>query len=97
MTYIVKNMEGTYLTRKLATQARKAKQGPANELAKHFVHGTDVESGMVSHICSKANFANARIITNLRVGVCDYSHKQLLLGPFLALRSLRNKESSRSC
>ena len=38
------------------------------------------------------DLANARITTNLRVVICDYSHKQLVLGPFSALRSLRNKE-----
>ena len=43
------------------SQARKAKQGPAKELAKRFVCGADVESRMVSHKCLKTNLANARI------------------------------------
>ena len=38
---------GRYLfdkkTSDFVSQARKAKQGPANELAKHFVHGTNVK------------------------------------------------------
>ena len=64
------------------SQAKKVNQGPANELAKRFVCGADVESHMVSNKCLKANLANARITANLRVGVCDYSHKQPILGPF---------------
>ena len=70
-------------TSDFVSQAKKAKQGPANELAKHFVCGADVESHMVSNKCLKANLANARVTTNLRVGVCDYSHKQLVFGAFL--------------
>ena len=61
---------GRYLfdkkTSDFVSQARKAKQGPANELAKRFVCGA--ESGMVSHVCSKANLANARITTKPQSG-----------------------------
>ena len=77
-------------TSDFVSQAKKAKQGPANELAERFVCGADVESCMVSNKCLKANLVNARITTNLRVGVCDFSHKQLIWGPFSALCNLWN-------
>ena len=66
----------TLFDKKLVTSSflklgKPCKQGPAKELAKHFVHGVQVESGMVSHKCLKGNLMNASMTTNLRVGGCD--------------------------